>query len=83
MKALQGSVELFEVRQSANDAPYWPTCTRDPGFGPWFYRFMAIVTNTRPDTSTHAMVRMARRHGSVPPDWRLAVLFLMEHTRKH
>lgn len=82
MKALQGSVDLFEVVQPANDAPYWPTCARDPGFLPWLSRFMVIVKNTRPDTPTHTLMRMARRHGSVPPDWRLAVLFMMEHTHK-
>jgi hypothetical protein len=67
-------------QQAANDSPYWPACMCDPGFLPWLSRFMAIVTNTRNDTPTHAMVRMAQKHGPVPPDWGLAVQFLMEHT---
>lgn len=63
--------------QPANDAPYWPACVHEPGFLPWQARFVAIVNNTRPDTPTPDLVRMARMHGAVPPEWAQAVQFLM------
>lgn len=64
--------------QPANDSPYWPACMHDPGFLPWLARFVAIVNNTRADTPTPDLVRMARMHGAVSPEWVLAVRFLME-----
>jgi hypothetical protein len=71
--------EMDSATTAANDSPYWPACMRDPGFLPWLSRFMAIVNNTRADTPTHALVHMAQKHGPVPPDWGLAVLFLVQH----
>lgn len=64
-------------QQPANDSPYLPACVHEPGFLPWLARFVAIVNNARPDTPTPDLVRMARMHGAVPPDWVLAVRFLM------
>jgi hypothetical protein len=66
---------------SANDSPYWPSCAHDPGFLPWLHRFIAVVNNTRPDTPFPVLLRMVRQQGNVPPDWALAVRFMMEHAR--
>lgn len=68
---------MRQDHQPANDSPYWPACVSDPGFLPWLSRVLTIARNTRPDTPTPALVRMARVHGAVPPEWALAALFLM------
>lgn len=67
----------MKPQQAANDSPYWPACVHEPGFLPWLARFVAIVNNTRPHTPMPDLVRMARMHGAVPPEWVLAVRFLM------
>lgn len=72
---------MRQDHQAANDSPYWPACVREPGFLPWLARFMAIVNTTRPDTPIDTLGNMARKHGHVPPEWVLSVLFLMEHAR--
>jgi len=77
-------MEAGRVRQdhqAANDSPYWPACVHEPGFLPWLARFMAIVMNTRAETPTHVLVRMARKHGYLPPELTLPVLFRMDHAR--
>lgn len=75
------NVESLAVN-AANDSPYWPACTRDPDFLPWLSRVLTIVKNTRADIPTSELVRMAQKHGPVPPDWGLAALFIMEQARK-
>lgn len=72
----------FEQARAANDSPYWPVCMHDPAFLPWLSRFMAIASNTGPQTSTHTLATMAQKHGPVPAEWGLAVLWLMEHVHK-
>lgn len=67
---------------AANDAPFWPACCRDPDFLPWLSRVLTILKNTRPDIPTCELVRMAQKHGPVPPDWGLALLFIMEQARQ-
>jgi hypothetical protein len=67
---------------AANDSPYWPACTSDPAFLPWLSRLVTIAKNTQADTPTCELVRMAHKHGLVPPEWGLAALFIMEQARK-
>lgn len=69
----------MKPQQPANDSPYWPACVHEPGFLPWLYRVLAIVNNARPGTPFPVLLRMARKQGEVPPEWALAVQFLMEH----
>lgn len=64
---------------SANNAPYWPECARDPAFLSWLSRILTAAANTRPDTPERDLLRMAGKQGAMPADWGLAVLFLMEH----
>ena len=61
----------------ANDSPYWPSCVSDPGFLPWLARVVTIAKSTSPDTPTPDLVRMARSLGTAPPEWVLAVQFVM------
>lgn len=68
----------MKPQQPANDSPCWLACVHEPGFLPRLARFVAIVNNTCPDKPTPDLVRMARMHGAVSPEWVLAVRFLME-----
>lgn len=72
---------IVRATESANDAPYWPSCAHDPSFLPWLHRVMAVVNNTRPDIPFPVLLRMVRRQGTVPKEWALAVRFIMEHVR--
>ena len=70
------------AERSANDAPYWPACVREPGFLPWLSRIAAIANNTQPNTPAHSLVRMAQKQGAAPPEWVQAARFLVEQAHK-
>ena len=71
----------MRAESSANDAPYWPACAREPGFLPWLHRILNIARNVSDDVPTHELARIAGMHGTVPTEWGLAALFLMEQSR--